>query len=106
MRFKSIPLYTTLLLLLTGCAYSLHQYHVGDLEPFNRKSDYKRISVYSEQFVVMGLVTDTRYINRAFLKLQEKCPRGKVTGIHTRYSTGHGFFSWTNKVKMTGTCVQ
>jgi hypothetical protein len=27
-----------------------------------------------------------------------------VTGIQTRYSTSHGFLSWTNVVEMKGYC--
>ena len=98
MSSKLIFLCTILLFFLGGCTHTLHQYHVSDVEPSN--SDYKSISAYSEQFVVMGFVTDTDYVNHAFSKLQKKCPSGRVTGIHTRYSTSHGFFSWTNKVKI------
>lgn len=91
---------------LTSCTHSLHQYHVGEVEFVPKK--YKKIQVdsKSEQRVILGFVTQTDYVNDAFKKLQNKCASGMVTGINTRYSTSHGFFSWTNTVKMTGTCVR
>ena len=89
-----------------GCTHALHQYHAGDLEPFDAKSDFQRVWAESEQFVFMGFVTETNYADEAFAQLQSKCPSGKITGIHTRYSTSHGFFSWTNRIRMTGFCVK
>ena len=106
MSLRPISLSAIFLLSLGGCTHSVHQYHVSDVVRFSQSStDHKRVSASSEQFVVMGFVHDTDYVNRAFSKLQEQCPSGRVTGIHTRYSTSHGFFSWTNTVKMTGICV-
>ena len=96
-----------LLVFCSGCTHALHQYHAGDTEPFVRgKSNYKRIKSMGEQFAVMGFVTETNYVNAAYDELKSKCPKGTITGIHTRYSTSHGFFSWTNRVKMTGYCVK
>ena len=89
-----------------ACSHSLHQYHVSDVELLTRKASAKRISSDAEQFVVMGFTTETEYVNRAFDSLKNQCSNGSVTGIHTRYSTSHGFLSWTNKIKMTAMCVR
>jgi hypothetical protein len=97
---------STALLLLTGCTHALHQYHVSDTVPVPDKSDYKRITSKAEQFTVLGFIYDTNYVDDAFRALKKQCSNGDITGIHTRYSTSHGFFSWTNKIKMTATCIK
>jgi glutamate synthase domain-containing protein 1 len=106
MKSKTLILLLSILFLLSGCTHAVHQYHVSETEKISRRSKVKNVSTISEQFVVMGLVTQTDYVNKAYANLQKKCQTGSITGIHTRFSTSHGFFSWTNKVKMTGVCVR
>jgi hypothetical protein len=89
-------------LFLVSCAHSIHQSHTSDFK--NMKPGSKLIESQAEQFSIMGFNTETEYVNKAFSSLIKQCP-GRVTGITTRYSTSLGFFSWTNKVKMTGYCV-
>ena len=92
-----------LLILATGCTHAVHMNHQGDLQPL--KGEFTRIKAEGSQHTILGFVQETEYVNEAFEQLQEKCPDGKITGIQTRYSTSHGFFSWTNKVKMIAYCV-
>ena len=106
MKARFLTLLTLATLFLSGCTHALHQYHVSDVEPYSKKSKKTRVTATGEQFVVMGFVTETDYVNTAFADLQRKCESGRITGIHTRYSTSHGFFSWTNTVRMTGICVR
>ena len=106
MKSKALILLLSILFLLGGCTHAVHQYHVSETEKISRKSKVKNITTISEQYVVMGFVTQTDYVNTAYANLQKKCRTGSVTGIHTRFSTSHGFFSWTNKVKMSGICVK
>lgn len=103
---KALLLALVLASTLTGCSHALHQYHVSDVKPLDIKGrDYKRIFSQKEQFVILGFVRQTDYVNEAYEDLKQQCPQGWVTGINTRYSTSHGFFSWTNKIRMTGFCV-
>jgi hypothetical protein len=67
--------------------------------------NFTRVKSSAEQFVIMGFITQTDYVNQAFHSLEEQCPGKRVTGINTRYSTSHGFLSWHNKVQMTGLCI-
>ena len=92
-----------LLLLTAGCTHALHLNHTGDIQPLGQGT---RIRSQAEQFTVMGIVTQTDYVNEAYAQLQKKCEGGSVTGIQTRYSTSHGFFSWTNKINMVAYCVK
>ena len=86
-----------------GCAHSIHESQTSDFREM--KAWAPQIEAASEQFVIMGFVTDTNYVNSAFNELQTKCP-GRITGITTKYSTSLGFFSWTNKIRMTGYCIR
>ena len=93
-----------ILLTLSACTYSIHQVHVSDFKPYAPFEDGKIIKANSEQFVVMGFVYDTNYVDRAYRELVAKCPKKPISGITTQYSTSHGFFSWTNKILMQGLC--
>ena len=92
-------------LMFAGCSHSIHLIHTSDFGPYTPLSAGKVVMARSEQFVVMGFVTQTDYVQEAYRKLQENCSHGNIKGITTQYSTSHGFFSWTNKILMTGLCV-
>ncbi|SMF58258.1 hypothetical protein [Pseudobacteriovorax antillogorgiicola] len=92
-----------LMLGLSGCTYSIHQYHVSDFETVGTQNT-KVIKAYSEQFVVLGFVGNTNYVDDAYQKLKRKCRRGRISGITTEWQTAHGFFSWTNKLYLTALC--
>jgi hypothetical protein len=100
----AILIFTSLNLL--GCTHALHHYHAGELRPKVAGKKYIRIKSLGEQTAVLGFVTETNYVNEAWQKLLSQCSAGDITGIHTRYSTSHGFLSWKNQVQMTGYCVQ
>ena len=93
-----------LTLLLCSCAHSIHQVHVSDFSPYQAASNGQLVSSSAEQFVVLGLVYDTNYVNEAYRQLQAQCPSSEITGITTEYMTSLGFFSWTNKIFMKGRC--
>lgn len=90
---------------LGGCAHSIHQVHTSDFNPMAEIESGEVVRGYAEQFVVLGFVQETNYVDQAFAQLQSQCPRGQITGITTQISTSMGFFSWTNKALMQGLCV-
>jgi hypothetical protein len=103
---KNVLSVLCLIFLLSACTHSLHLSHVSDFSPtFAELSKGKFVQARSEQFVIMGFVTNTNYVNDAYVKLMGTCP-GSIQGITTQYSTDHGFFSWTNSVEMQGLCLQ
>ena len=73
--------------------------HLGPFESGNV------VKSSSEQFVVLGFAAQTDYVDAAYRDLQSKCPKGRIQGITTQYSTSLSFFSWTNKILMQGLCV-
>ena len=89
---------------LSGCTHSVHVNHTSDYRLTKPLEQYRVVKVEGEQRVVLGFVTQTDYVDEAFVALQETCPGGQVTGIQTRYSTSHGFLSWRNVVQMKGYC--
>ena len=102
---RKLALLALMVLNLAGCTYALHQAEVQDVLPSIHSTKAVRITSDGEQFTILGFVTETEYVNKAYNDLQAKCPGGEITGINTRFSTAHGFFSWTNKVHMSGWCI-
>lgn len=105
--FRSAIVYCSLsaCLILTSCAYSIHDVYVSDFSPYVPLEKGEMIRAEAEQFVVMGFVQNTDYVDRAYEKLQSKCSGKSITGISTQFSTSLGFFSWTNKVLIQGLCI-
>ena len=91
---------------LVSCTYALHQVHEGDIERIPTGREFRRVKSQAEQFVVLGFVRQTDYVDKAFGDLARSCAEREVEGIQTRYSTAHGFLSWTNKVVMQGYCLE
>ena len=95
-----------LLFLLTSCAHSIHEVHVGDFSPTQKPiSSGKWISAEATQNVVFWFSSETNYVNEARKKLIAQCPHGNIQGVTTRYSTSLGFFNWDNKIFMQGLCL-
>ncbi len=94
----------SIILFSLGCSHALHLTNVSDIDSKVNLKGATRIRSEGEQFVVMGFVQQTDFVNEAYHALEAKCP-GEITGIQTRYSTSHGFLSWTNKVKLTAWCL-
>lgn len=93
-------------LLLSGCAYSIHDVYISDFNNYQKLEQGEIVKATSEQFVVMGFVYDTNYVDQARHKLIAQCPQGEISGISTQFSTSLGFFSWTNKILMQGLCTK
>ena len=87
-----------------GCTHALHVNHTSDYNLEAPLSSYRIVKSQAEQFCFLGFVGNTEYVERAFNDLKRKCPKGKVVGIQTRYSSSHGFLSWTNILRMVGYC--
>lgn len=94
-----------LFLVLASCAHSVHEVHTSDFLPSAPIESGEMVSTSAEQFVIMGFVGDTSYVDQAYQRLLMACPHGAVTAVTTQYSTSLGFFSWTNKILMQGLCV-
>jgi hypothetical protein len=92
------------LLWLAGCTHSVHLVNFSDFRPYPSGQE-RRVEAQAEQQVVLGITDNTNYVNVAYRQLLEKCPRGQLTGIQTKFYTSHGFFSWTEKIAMSGVCA-
>ncbi len=94
-------------LMSIGCTHSLHIAQYSDFGP--TYAAYQKgtlVKGEAEQFVILGFVAQTDFVNLAFHRLERACPDGHIQGIETQYSTDHGFFSWTNHVRMQGLCLR
>ncbi len=92
------------LLILMGCSHSVHFVHFSDFRPYQPESRGRKVKAETEQFVILSFAFDTDYVGEAYHKLLNECPNGAISGISSQYVTSHGFFSWTNKFVMEGTC--
>ena len=55
----------------SGCAYSIHEVHASDFTPYLPiEQSGEIISASASQFVVMGFVEDTNYVNLAVRDLR------------------------------------
>lgn len=90
-----------------GCTHSLHMSHLSDFAPtYKAFQQGELIKAKTEQFTILGFVTDTNYLNEAHDKLLASCKNGSIQGISTQYSTSHGFLSWTNYIEIQALCIQ
>ena len=101
---SSFVLFVLILTAAAGCAHSIHQVHVSDFDAQNAANGTV-VSAQTEQFVILGFKGDTQYVEDAVQQLKSKCEGGAISGIATQYSTSLGFFSWTNKISLKGTCL-
>ncbi|MFS4460970.1 hypothetical protein [Bdellovibrio sp. HCB2-146] len=92
-------------LFLASCAHSIHEVQTSDFIPSAPIEAGEMVKASTEQFVVLGFVGNTDYVDQAYHKLMSACPNGAISGITTQYSTSLGFFSWTNKILMQGLCL-
>jgi len=107
MQINKIIFLSLIMLFFWGCTHSLHMAHVSDFSPTYRQySQGELVKARAEQFVVMGFVGNTNYVDQAYTQLLATCSGGNIQGITTQYSTSHGFFSWTNVVEMQGLCIR
>ena len=97
-------LLATAVAMISGCTHSVHVNHTSDYRMTQPISAHTRVTAKAEQRVVLGFSGNTDYVDQAFSELQSKCPDGRLSGIQTRYSTSHGFMSWTNVILMKGYC--
>jgi hypothetical protein len=92
------------LLSLFSCAHSVHQVATDvALNPGNKSG--KLIKASGEQFVILGMVTQTNYVEAARDELLKQCPQGAVSPLTTKYMTDLGFLSWTNRIELEGNCL-
>jgi len=89
-----------------GCTHSIHMVHTDGFDgamPNIEKANM--VEARAEQEVVLWFAYDTNYVNRAHEALLAQCD-GNIQAVSTQFSTSHNFLHWTNKILMTGICVQ
>jgi hypothetical protein len=91
--------------LLSGCTYSVHQVALGNFDDLPPDARLRPIEAEADQevFVASG---NTDFADQAMQRLAARCPRGQVVGIQARHSTSLGFMLYTNKLKLSGFCVE
>lgn len=92
-------------LLLSGCTHSVHQVALGNFDDLPPDARLRPVQAETAQRVFIA-ATDTDFTDEAMERLAASCPRGQVVGIQARHSTSLGFFVYTNKLKLTGYCVE
>ena len=85
--------------LMTACA-SLHTVSVTP-QPKDRS-----IQIVAEvsKTVILAFNFENTFVNDLQPKLIEQCPKGKITGLVTKYETFFYFLFYTMHVKSSGYC--
>lgn len=93
------------LALLAGCTHSVHQVALGGFDDVPPSARLHPIEVVADQevFIASG---NTDFADEAMQQLAAKCPHGRIVGISARHSTSLGFLAYTNKLRVTGYCVE
>lgn len=91
--------------LLSGCTHSVHQVALGNFDDLPPNARLRPVEAESDQHVFIA-TTNTDFTDQAMQRLAATCPRGQVVGIQARHSTSLGFLAYTNKLKLTGYCVE
>jgi hypothetical protein len=91
--------------MLSACTSSIHmsQVDVGS-DDANKVEIGKVIEIEKSQKNMLGFVYDTDYVDLAYKKLLLECPSG-TSMINVEYLTNHGFFSWTDKIRIKAVCL-
>lgn len=91
--------------LATGCTHSVHQVALGNFDDLPPGARMHPVEAEADQrvFIATG---NTDFADQAMQQLAASCPRGQVVGIQARHSTSLGFLAYTNKLKLTGYCVE
>ncbi len=94
------------LALLSGaCTQSVHQVAVGGLDDIPRGAHLRPIEAEVEQHAFLA-TGNTDFADRAWAELAEQCKAGRVVALQARHSTDLGFLAYTNRMKMTGFCIE
>jgi len=93
------------MVMLSACTSSIHmsQVDVGS-DDANKVEIGKVIEIEKSQKNILGFVYDTDYVDLAYKKLLLECPNG-TSMINVEYLTNHGFFSWTDKIRIKAVCL-
>jgi hypothetical protein len=62
------------------------------------------IEIEKYQKNILGFVYNTDYVDLAYKNLLVECPNG-TSMINVEYLTNHGFFSWTDKIRIKAVCL-
>ena len=91
--------------LLQACAFSVHQVHISGFDPYSPKTEGKLVTSSAERFSILGFSDSTEYVDKAVLQLKSRCEDGDLVGVSTEAQTALGFFSWTDRIYLRGTCI-
>ncbi len=102
---KNLIFSILILPILTSCAFSMHQVHVSDFQPYAPiEQGGEVVKAVGEQFVILWFTSETNYVNEAYAQLQQKCIHGDLSSITSQLYTELGFMSWKNKILLQGVC--
>lgn len=90
---------------LVGCMHSVHQVAVGEHENVPPAARLRPIEAETEQKVFLA-TGNTDFADEAMAELAQRCPGGRVVGVQARHSTSLGFLVHTNRMKVTGYCLE
>jgi hypothetical protein len=101
---KLMKILSALLLLLSGCAHSIHQVYVSSQDARSAGAQ-QWVTAEANVFVILGFQTDTSYVERAYKELESRCP-GRIAEVTTEHLTSYKLLSYDQKVVLKGLCIK
>lgn len=93
-----------MVLLLTGCAHSIHQVYVSGQDP-QSAGQGQWVTADASDFVVLGFQMNTGYVQQAYRELESKCS-GRLAQVTTEHLTSFKLLSYEQKVVLKGLCLK
>ncbi len=98
---RAVPM----LVLLSGCATAVHHVSAaGGSVGWNESDGAQPVMAADEQVVLLGLSSETEYVDDAWSDFLSRCP-GNLVDITATTKTELGFFAWRNQIVFEGTCL-
>lgn len=91
-------------ILLSGCAHSIHQVYVSSQDPVSAGQG-QWVTAEASDFVILGFARSTDYIEQGYRALESKCP-SRLAQVTTEHLTSFKFLSYEQKIVLKGLCLK
>ncbi|HYX33296.1 MAG TPA: hypothetical protein VE954_09295 [Oligoflexus sp.] len=95
---------TFCMVLLSGCAHSIHQVYVS-AQDSQSAGQGQWVTADASDFVILGFQTNTGYVEAAYRELENKCS-GRLAQVTTEHLTSFKLLSYDQKVVLKGLCLK
>lgn len=93
-----------MLILLNGCAHSIHQVYVSSQDPSSAGRG-QWVTADAKDFIILSFAVQSNYVEQAYQELESKCP-GRIAQVTTEHLTSYKLLSYDQKLVVKGLCIK